>query len=137
VSWHVHPDAGQGVQQRDVAGRLVRAPARRPVVAGADADQDRARVLVHQVQLDLLERALNQERGVGVRERPQPGERQAAGHADQQLLADAHVEHPVRVLAQLRKELVGGDVGEHQGHRRVRVQQLGHGAHERTAHVQR
>ena len=55
--------------------------------------------LVPEVQLDLLECPLDQERRVGVHDRPQPGQRQPAADADHELLPDAHVEHPLRMPA--------------------------------------
>ena len=61
--------------------------------------EDGADVLVAEVELDLLERALDEERRVGVHDRPHPLEREAGGDPDQQLLADPHVDRPGRVPA--------------------------------------
>ena len=68
----------------DVAGGLSGSGRRRrcrsepPALTSTAAD-----ALVDEVQLDLLERPLDQERGEGVHDRPHPGERQARPHADQ------------------------------------------------------
>ncbi len=102
----------------------MRAAVRRVVVGGADADQDSAGLLMTEVQLDLLERPLDQEAREGMHDRPHSGQRQAAGHADRQLLADPQVDHPVRVPLPGRPELLGGDVGKHHRKPRVLIEKL-------------
>ncbi len=75
----------------------------------------RADVLVAEVELDLLERALDQERRVAVDDRAQALLCQAGGDADHQLLADADVDDALGMpLARAgRREGVDADVGQH------------------------
>ena len=77
VAGHVDGPAGQRRQQRDVAGRLMRAARLRAVVGRAGADEDGADVLVAEVELDLLVGPLDEERRVRVRDRPLALEREA------------------------------------------------------------
>jgi hypothetical protein len=126
--------AGQGVEERDVAGALVGSAHRRVVVGGADADEHGADVLVAEVELDLLERPLDEERGVGVHDRAHAGERQSPGDADHRLLADADVEDAVRVAGAGRRERGCGDVGGNDRELRVVVQRGAHGVHKGLSH---
>ena len=122
----VDREAGQRGEQGDVAGRLVRAALGRGVVGGAGADEQGADVLVAEIELDLLERALDEERRVAVDDGSHALLRQAGGHADHQLLADADVDHAVRV-PQAGAGLLEGvvaDVGEHDREPRVAVERL-------------
>ena len=89
---HVDRPAGQRRERGDVLGRLVRAAVARRVVRRADADEHGAEIVVAEVELELLVRALDEERRVRVRDRPVALEREAGGDADHQLLADADVE---------------------------------------------
>src|SRR3954471_2765781 len=57
---HVDRPTGQGADESDILRRLVGAPLLARVVAGTDADEDAAHALVAEVELDLLERALDQ-----------------------------------------------------------------------------
>src|SRR5690606_32193802 len=114
--------------------RVVGVPAARPVVRGTDADEDRTQVLMAEIELDLLERALDEERPVRVHERAQPGQRHAGGGADHGLLADAHVYDPVRMPASEAGEPVHGDVGKHNRRAWLEVHELGDGLYELLAH---
>ena len=69
VAGHVHREAGQRVDERDVAGDVVGAAGPRHVVGRADADQHRGRALVTEVELDLLEGAFDEERRVRMHDR--------------------------------------------------------------------
>ena len=113
----VNRPAGERREQRDVRGRLVGPPLRGRVVGGADRDEHRADVLVPQVELDLLERPLHEKRGVGVDDGSHPLERETGGDADQELLADADVDHTVGVARNRARLLEAGhaDVGQHDG----------------------
>ena len=101
-------------------------PSARGVVGRADADQHRADVLVAEVELDLLERALDEERRVAVDDRAHALLRQAGGDADHQLLADADVDHAlgVPVPGAGLLEGVDADVGQHERQPRVVVERL-------------
>ena len=74
----------------------------------------RADILVAEVELDLLERALDEERRVAVDDRPQALLRQPGGDADHQLLADADVDHALWVPLDRPRSLeaVDADVGQ-------------------------
>ena len=98
VSGHVDRPAGKRRDERDVLGRLVRAPLARRVVGRADADEDGAEVVVAEVELEHLVRPLDEERRVRVSDGPVALEREPGGDADHQLLADADVE-VARMLA--------------------------------------
>lgn len=130
----VHPPAVQRVEQGDIAGCHMGEASGRPVVRAHGAHQDAADALVSEVQLDLLERSLDQEAGEGVHDRPHPRQRQAGTGSDQQLFPDADVDHPVRVGAPGRGEAVGADVGEHDGQPWLLVQELRGGADESVTH---
>ncbi len=82
-------------------------------------DQHSADVLVVEAELDLLEGALDEERRERVHDRAHPGERQAGADVEQQLLADADVDHPVGVPAFDVAEELPADLGVHQGDRQV------------------
>lgn len=126
--------AVERAEQGDVAGALVGATFGGHVVGAPVADQDGARVLVAEIELDLLERPLDEERGERVRDRPQPGQRQAPGDADEQLLADADVDHAAGVAGRGRRKLRRGDVGQHHRDPRIAVQQVGGGRDEALTH---
>lgn len=104
---YVHGPVRQSVDERDVAGCLMGPPRRGRVVRRADAHQHRTHILMTEAELDLLEGPLDEERRIGVDDRPQPREGEPAGDADQQLLADAHVQDAVRVSPPCRLEGVG------------------------------
>ena len=88
-----------------------------------------------EVELDLLERRARPGTARrSARSGAGPVERQPAGDADHQLLADADVDHPVRVPARGRREPAGGDVGQHDRDARVVVEQLGGGVDEALPH---
>ena len=87
------------------------AAARGDVEGAAGADQHAADVLVPEPELDLLEGPLDQERAERVHDRPHPGERQPGADVDEQLLADADVDHPLGVLALDLPEELAGDLG--------------------------
>ena len=86
-------------------------PADGDVERAAGADQHASDILVAEAELDLLERALDQEGAEGVHDRSQPGERQAGADVDQQLLADADVDDPIGVAALDLAEELAGDLG--------------------------
>ena len=86
----------------------MRAPGGRGVVGGAGRDEDGAEVLVAEVELDLLVRALDEERRIRVRDRAVALQRETGRDADHQLLADADVEDPL-----VPGEVTGADVREH------------------------
>jgi hypothetical protein len=67
---------------------------------------------VPEVELDLLEGALDEEAGEGVHDGPQSGQRQSGGRPDQELFADPDVDHPVRVSALCLHEAVSADLGQ-------------------------
>ena len=83
-----------------------------------------------EVELDLLVGALDQEGGVGVRDRPQALEGEAGGDADHQLLADADVEQPLVAGGQLG----GADLGQDDRGARIVVQCAGGALVEALAH---
>ncbi|GAA2773790.1 hypothetical protein GCM10019017_17540 [Streptomyces showdoensis] len=90
--------------------------------------------LVPEVQLQLLEGPLDQEAGEGVHDRPHPGEGEPAARADEQLLADADVEHAVGVPFECLLEAVLADLGEHDREPRVLVEQPAGGGDETITH---
>ena len=126
VAGHVNRESGQGGEQGDVAGGLVRAALGRGVVGGADADEQRADILVAEIELDLLERALDQERRVAVDDRAEAFLCEAGGDADHELLADPDVDHALGMPLPRagRREGVVADVGQHDGQPRVGVECL-------------
>ena len=87
-----------------------------------------------EIDLELLERALDEERGVAVGDRAQAGRGETGGDPDQKLLADADVDHAVGVPARCAGETRDGDVGEHEGDPLVVVEQLLGDGHESFAH---
>src|SRR5690348_8400037 len=95
-------------EERDVLRRLVRPALAGAVVGGAVRDQYRADVLVPEIDLQLLERTLDEKRRVRVHDRPVALERETGRDADHQLLADADVEDS-RMPWQLRDADVGED----------------------------
>ena len=111
--------AGQRRDERDVLGRLVRAAGARRVVGGAGRDEHGAEVVVAEVELEELPGPLDEERRVGVRDRPVALEREAGGDADHQLLADADVE-----VARMVADRVGADLGGDDGDALVLVERL-------------
>ena len=133
----VDRESGQRREQRDVARRLVRASLGRGVVGRAGADEQGADVLVAEIELDLLERALDEERRVAVDDGAHALLRQARGHADHQLLADADVDHAVGVAVPGACLLEGvvADVGEHDRKPGVAVERLRGDAREALAHA--
>lgn len=78
-----------------------------------------------EVELDLLERSLDEEGGECVGDWPQPGEREPGGGADKQLLADANIDHPAGMARRRTAELIGADIGQHDREARVVVKQFG------------
>jgi hypothetical protein len=83
-----------------------------------------------EVELDLLVGALDQEGGVGVRDRAQPLEAEAGGDADHQLFADADVEQPLVA----GRKLGGADLGQDDRGTRIVVQCVGGALVEALAH---
>ena len=115
----------------------MRAALRGGVVGRADADQHRADVLVTEVELDLLERPLDQERRVAVDDRAHALLRHPGRDADHQLLADADVDHAlgVPVAHAGRLEAVDADVGQHERQPRIVVERIGRDAREALSHA--
>src|SRR4029453_15687158 len=111
VSGDVDRPAGKRRDERDVLGRLVRAPLVRCVVRRADADEDGAEVVVAEVELEHLVRALDEERRVRVRDRTVALECETGRDADHQLLAYADVE-VTRMLADRLVPYLRGDDGD-------------------------
>ena len=79
-----------------------------------------------EVELDLLERALHEERGIAVGDRSQPGERQAGSDSDHRLLVDADVDDAVGVAHCGGGETVAADVGEDDGDALVGLEEVFH-----------
>ena len=92
MAGHEHLGGGDRQQRLDVARRVVRGALGAVVVGGADGDHERAQLLVAEVELDLLERALGHERRDRVDDRVEALEREAGGDADHRLLHDADVD---------------------------------------------
>ncbi|GGX34377.1 hypothetical protein GCM10010297_64840 [Streptomyces malachitofuscus] len=67
-------------------------------------------------------------------DRTQPGQRHPARRADQQLLPDAHIDHPVRVAPPCLGEAVRADLGEQHRDARVLVEQPGDDRGETITH---
>ncbi len=111
--------------QRDVLRRLVRAPTRGRVVRRADADEDRADVLMAEIELQHLERPLDDERRVRMGDRPEPRERETTGHADHQLLADPNVDHAIRMTPLRGHKRRPAYLGDDDSNPIVPVDQLG------------
>src|ERR1700750_1398006 len=132
---HDHREPGHALQESHVLRRLVCPAGPGPVVGRPDADQDGVRVLMPEVELDLLVGPFDQERRVGVHDRPHPGQRQPAAHADHQLFPDAHVEHPVRMPRRRLAEHIHGDLRQHHRGQRILVQQRRSRLREHTAHI--
>src|SRR4051794_1427851 len=120
MAGHLDPPAGERRKQRDVLRRLVRPTRGRRVVRRAVRDEDRADVVVPEVELDLLPRPLDDKGRVRVHDRPLALEREARREADHQLLADADVDD-----ARMPRQLARADVGEHDPDAIVRVERLG------------
>ena len=139
VTRHVNGESRHGREQRDVTGSLVRAAFLRGVVRRTDADQHRADVLVAEVELDLLERALDEKRRVAVDDRAQAFLCQSGGDSDHQLLADADVEDALGVPFDRTGPLEGvdPDVGQHERQARIAVEGLGRHAREALPHGRR
>src|SRR5580693_988968 len=87
-----------------------------------------------EVEFDLLERSLDEERGECVGDWPQPGEREATRDADKQLLADADINHPAGMARRRTVELISADIGQHDREARVVVKQFGGGGNETFPH---
>lgn len=124
----------QAVQQGHVLGRLVGASAVGGVVGGADADQNGADALVGQVELDLLERSLDQERCVRVGDGPHAGPGQARGDADHELLANADVNDPIGMTVLGPHKAGPADVGQHHRQPRILVEEVAGNPGEAVAH---
>ena len=131
VSRHVQAPARQRREAGDVSGGVMGVAAGGPVMACPDGDQDRADTLVTEIELHLLERALHEERRVGVHDRAETLKGMACGNADQELLADAQVAQPSGVAARCAGVLepIGSDVREQQHDPRVRVEQIRRDVH--------
>ena len=95
--------------------RLVRSPCCRDIVGRPDGGEDRTQPLMAKVELDLLERPLDQERRAGVDDRPEALQRESGSEADQQLLPDPEVQNAPGMLFhdagffEVRKADVGED----------------------------
>ena len=87
-----------------------------------------------QVQLDLLERPLDQEARECVRDRAHASQSHPAGHADQHLLADPEVHDAVWMPLPGGLERISGDIREHYRHFRIGVEQFGRDAAEALSH---
>src|SRR5438067_10790602 len=103
--------AGQRGQERDVGRSLMRPTGRRCVVRRAGRDEHAPKVVVAEVELDLLVRPLDEERGVRVRDGAVALEREPGRDSDHQLLADADVVEPW-VLWHLRTPDLGQPDGD-------------------------
>ncbi|SCE12364.1 hypothetical protein GA0115246_111063, partial [Streptomyces sp. SolWspMP-sol7th] len=134
VSGDVHGPPVERVEEGHVARRHVREASGGDVVRGPGADQDAADALVPEVELDLLEGALDEEAREGVQDGPHPGEREPAPGAHQELFADAEVDDPVGVALRRLGEAVAADHGEDDGEALVLAEQGGHGGAETVAH---
>ena len=123
---HVDRPPGQRADQRHVLRSLVGSALLARVVGGTDADQDAAHTLVAEVELDLLERALDQEGRVRVDDRTHALERHAGRGTDHERLADADVDRSARVALEnaVRLEPADANVGEHDRDARIAVEQL-------------
>ncbi len=95
---HLDPPVGQRGQQGDITGGLVRAPVRGFVVGRTYRDEHGRHLLVAEVQLDLLERALDQERREGVHDRSHARQGKARSDVDGKLLPDPYIDDTFRVL---------------------------------------
>jgi hypothetical protein len=89
---------------------------------------------VSEVQLDLLERPLDEEAGEGVHDGSQTGQRQARARPDQELFADPDVDHPIGMPAPGFRETVLADLGEDDRDPRVLVEQPRHDRGETITH---
>ena len=111
-------------------------PALRPIVVGrADARERAAEPLVPEVELDLLERALHEERRHRVRDRVEPLHREAGRDPDERLFHDPDVDHPVGCDLDRSAEPVDADLGKHHGDVRIALDQVGGRPRELGAHV--
>src|SRR4051794_9915318 len=106
------------------------------VVARADTDEDAADALVAEVELDLLETALDQERGVRVGDRAHAFERHAGRGRNHQSLADPDVDRtPGMALKDVKLvEVALADVRDDDGHSLVVVEQVRGHSVEALAH---
>ena len=129
MTGHLNRPAWQRSEQCDVLGCLVRASGMRRVVRRPVAHQHRTDVLVAEVELDLLERPLDDERRIRVDDRTVTLECEPRRNADHQLLADADVVQP-----RMPRHLCDADLREHHGHARVRLQSVGCESVEPLAH---
>ena len=111
--------------QRDIARGVVRPPRVGGVVRRADRDENGAHALVPEIELHLLEWALDEKRCIGVDDRSNTLERQPAGDAHQQLLPDADVDDPVAGAACASRERSDADVGEDDDDARVVLECVG------------
>lgn len=109
-------------------------PCGRPVEGGRGAHQYRADVLVPEVQFHLLEGSLDEETREGVHDRTHPGQGEARARPDEELLADADVDHPVGMPELGVREAVPADLGEHDRDPRVLVEQPGDDRGETVTH---
>src|SRR5439155_21081449 len=93
-----------------------------------------AGVLVPDVELQHLERPLDDERRVGVHDRPQPRKSQAARNAEHELLADANVDHAVGMAPFRGEERGAADLRDPDRDARVRIDGVGGRRVEALAH---
>lgn len=105
-----------------------------PVEGGRRAHEHRADVLVPEVQLDLFEGPLDEEAGEGVHDRAHAGQGEARARPDEELLADADVDHPLRMPELGVREAVPADLGEHDRDPRILVEQPGDDRGEPVTH---
>jgi hypothetical protein len=105
----------------------VRAPLGRRVVRGSDGDEDSVDILMAEAQLEELVWAFDEEGSVRMHDRPHPLQSQATGKTDHQLLADADVDHALRVAADgtAFDEAGDSDVCENHHHIAALVEQVG------------
>ena len=101
----VYVPPGERGDERDILRRLMRPPARRGVVGRPDAHEHRPEVLMTEVELQHLERALDQERRVRVHDRPETREGEAARHTNHELFADPDVHVAVALSRPRGREL--------------------------------
>ena len=132
MSWHFDRPAGKRGEHGDVLRSLVRPPGARRVVGGPVADEDRAHVLVTEIELDLLVGPLDDERCVRVHHGSVALEREPGRDSDHQLLADTHVEH-----TGMSRHLCDADLREHHRHALVRLERVGGQRIEAIAHRHR
>ena len=114
---------------------MVRAALGPVVVRRADARERAGQPLVAEVQLDLLEGTLHEERRHRVRDRVEPLHREAGRDPDEGLFHDPHVDHAVRRYRDRPFESVQADLGEHDCDLRIAFEQVGRRPRELGAHV--